>query len=49
MDTFNNNVFVWQQDRLSRLNFNVRVAIPTDDNIPVEITNSLKVEGAITI
>lgn len=41
----NNNIFCFQDTAVSRILFNSRVQIPTSDNVPIEITNSYKVDG----
>lgn len=41
----NNNVFAFQNQAISLINFNSRVQIPTSDNNPIEITNGYKVDG----
>lgn len=45
LNTFNNEIFCFQTTGLSNILFNNRVQIPTSDNVPIEITNGLKVEG----
>jgi len=49
LDNISNQMFVFQNDRISRINYNQRVQVSTSDGIPVEITNSTAVDGAITI
>lgn len=41
----NDNIFCFQDTAVSRILFNSRVQIPTSDNVPIEITNSYKVDG----
>lgn len=41
----NNNIFCFQDTAVSRILFNSRVQIPTSDNLPIEISNSYKVDG----
>lgn len=45
LETFNNEVLAFQQDAINHVLFNTRVQIPTSDNVPIEISNSYKVEG----
>ena len=45
LNTFNNEIFCFQRQGLSNIIFNPRVQIPSSQNIPIEITNSGKVEG----
>lgn len=45
LNTFNDNIFCFQDQAVSNILFNSRVQIPTSDGIPVEITNSYKVDG----
>ena len=45
LNTFNNEIFCFQERGLSNILFNSRVQIPTSDNTPIEITNGLKVNG----
>lgn len=45
LNTFNNEIFCFQRQGLSNILFNSRVQIPTSDNLPIEITNGLKVSG----
>ena len=47
--TFNDNIFCFQDNAVSRLLFNSRVQINTSDGVPIEITNSKKMEGKIYI
>ena len=41
----NDTIFCFQDTAVSRILFNSRVQIPTSDNLPIEITNSYKVDG----
>lgn len=43
--TFNNEIYCFQNSALSRIIFNPRVQIPSSDSVPIEISNSYKVEG----
>lgn len=43
----NNEVFCFQDQGISRILFNSRVQIPTSDGVPVEISNSYKVDGKV--
>ncbi len=45
LNIFNNEIYCFQKRALSNILFNSRVQIPTSDNIPIEITNGLKVNG----
>lgn len=45
LNTFNDNIFCFQDQAVSNILFNSRVQIPTSDGIPVEIANSYKVDG----
>lgn len=42
---YNNNIYCFQDIGISRLLFNNRVQIPTSDNVPIEITNGMKMDG----
>ena len=43
--TFNNDVFVFQNNAFGQILFNSRVQIPTSDGQPIEITNGMKLQG----
>ena len=45
LNTFNNEIFCFQKNALSNILFNSRVQIPTSDNVPIEISNGMKVQG----
>lgn len=45
LNTFKNEIFCFQKQGLSNILFNSRVQIPTSDDMPIEITNGLKVNG----
>lgn len=45
LNTFNNEIYCFQESSLSNILFNSRVQIPTSDGVPIEITNGLKVQG----
>ena len=45
LNTFNNEIFCFQESGLSNILFNSRVQIPTSDGVPIEITNGFKVQG----
>lgn len=45
LNTFNNEIFCFQREGLSNILFNSRVQIPTSDNVPIEISNGMKVQG----
>lgn len=44
--TFNDALFAFQEKALSAIAFNSRVQIPTSDGVPIEISNSYKVDGS---
>lgn len=44
---FNNEIFAFQDRGISRIIFNPRVQINASDNVPIEISNSGKVEGKV--
>lgn len=43
--TYNNDVFVFQNNAFGQILFNNRVQIPTSDGQPIEITNGMKLQG----
>lgn len=45
LNKYNNELFALQNNGISQILFNSRVQIPTSDNNPIEITNSLKMAG----
>ena len=45
LKTFNDNVFVFQDNAFGQVLFNNRVQIPTSDGQPIEITNGMKFQG----
>lgn len=45
LNTFKNEIFCFQEQGLSNIIFNPRVQIPTSDEVPIEISNSYKVQG----
>ena len=45
LNTFNNEIFCFQEKGLSNILFNSRVQIPASDGVSIEITNGLKVQG----
>lgn len=45
LNTFNNEIYCFQQRGFSNILFNSRIQIPTSDGVPIEITNGLKVTG----
>lgn len=47
--TFNDKIYGFQDNALSLISFNPRVQINTSDGVPIEITNSKKMEGKIYI
>lgn len=45
LNTFNNEIYCFQETGFSNILFNSRVQIPASDGTPIEITNGLKVGG----
>lgn len=45
LNTFNNELYCLQRYGFSNILFNSRIQIPTSDNVPIEITNGMKVTG----
>ena len=45
LNTWNGNIFCFQDTGISNILFNSRVQIPVSDGVPVEITNGYKVDG----
>lgn len=45
LKTFKDKIFCFQEKQFSWINYNNRVQIPTSDGVPVELTNSYKVDG----
>lgn len=45
LNTYNDNIFCFQQQGISNILFNSRVQIPTSDGVPLEISNNYKVDG----
>lgn len=45
LNTLNNEIFCFQEQGLSNIIFNPRVQITPSDNVPIEISNSYKVQG----
>lgn len=45
LKNFNNELIGFQDTGLFAVQYNSRVQIPTSDNVPIEITNSYKVDG----
>lgn len=45
LNTYNNEIYCFQETGLSNIIFNPRVQVPVSNGAPIEITNSLKVEG----
>ena len=45
LNTFNNEIFCFQTKGFSNILFNSRVQIPSSDGVPIEISNSYKVDG----
>lgn len=43
--TFNDNIFVFQNNAFGQVLFNERVQIPTSDGIPIEISSGTKLQG----
>ena len=46
---FNNELYALQHRGFSKLIYNPRVQIPLSDGVPIEISNSMKMEGAVYI
>lgn len=44
---FNNDIYAFQDTGLSKIIFNPRIQINTSDGVPIEISNSGKVEGKV--
>jgi hypothetical protein len=47
--SWNNKLFAFQDRAISAISFNPRVEIATTDGVPVEIANSKKLEGVVTV
>ena len=45
LNTFNNEIYAFQERGLSNILFNSRVQVPTSDGVPIEISNGYKVQG----
>lgn len=45
LKVFNNNIYFFQKSAVGLVNFNNRVQINTSDGVPIEISNSGKVQG----
>lgn len=45
LNTFNNEIYCFQDNGISNILYNSRVMIPTSDGTPIEISNGLKVDG----
>lgn len=45
LKVFNNNIYFFQKSAVGLVNFNDRVQINTSDGVPIEISNSGKVQG----
>lgn len=45
LNTWNDNIYCFQDSGISCVLFNSRVQIPTSDGVPIEISNNYKVEG----
>jgi hypothetical protein len=45
LNTWRDSIYCFQRKGVSNILFNSRVQIPTSDNVPIEITNSYKVDG----
>lgn len=46
LEVYNNSLLSFQDKAISEILFNSRVQIPTSDGVPIEISNSYKVNGA---
>ena len=49
LQVFNETILAFQDKGISQVLFNSRVQIPTSDGVPIEISNSYKVDGTRTI
>ncbi len=49
LERFNDQIYAFQDTGLARIVFNPRVQINTSDGIPVELSNSKKLEGVVYI
>lgn len=47
--TWQDTIYCFQDNAISVISFNPRVQIPTSDGVPIEISNSYKLEGKIYI
>lgn len=47
--TYSNEIFAFQDKGISRIIYNPRVQIPTNDNTPIELSTSGRVEGKVYI
>lgn len=45
LETWNDYLLCFQDKAISQIQFNSRVAVPTSDGVPIEISNNYKVEG----
>lgn len=45
LNTWKDQIYCFQEKGISNILFNSRVQIPTSDGVPIEITNSYKVDG----
>lgn len=45
IDTFQDNIYCFQEKALNQLLFNSRVQIPASDGVPIEISNGQRMEG----
>lgn len=47
--TSNDRIYSFQPKSINIINFNSKVVLQTDNNVPVEIANSAKVDGYVTV
>lgn len=49
LQTFNNEIYAFQNNGISKILFNSRVQINASDGVPIEISNNYKVDGKVYI
>ena len=49
LQTFNNEIYAFQEYGLSHILYNARVQIPASDGVPIEISNGAKMGGSIYV
>jgi len=45
IERFDNNLYIFQDKGIARLNYNDNIQIPTEGNIPIEVINSGFING----